>query len=210
MVAIQLILIFLLTFKIGLEIECIYLKRKLHRRSITVEMKNRLDLVLYDDDHLKIVHDGKYYAYDFYNNQIIIKNENFSCFDDYCIILHEYGHYKDIYNKKEDLKKLLILTKSLIPILFVIIICLMIGNCFFEINHRFLLFVFILELLMMTIDFIMTIRLEFVANKYAISILKQDHKYSNTCMWFYYCSMLNQIIDRFFLILTIFFFLIIS
>ena len=128
---IQPIIIFLLIFKIGLEIECIYLKRKFHKKSITVEMKNRLDLILYDNDHLKIVHGGKYYMYDFYKNQIIIKNENFSCFDDYCIILHEYGHYKDIYDKNADFKRLLMLEKLIIVILFFIIIFLIIGNCFF-------------------------------------------------------------------------------
>lgn len=198
---IQIVLILIMLLKIILEIKYHYLKKKLHNIKVSLEMKKNLDGVLYKDTNLKIIK-GSRYVYDIADKQMIIKNKSIDTLDEYCMVLHEYGHYKDIYYKTKDFNSFLVLIKKLIPIVFVIIVCIICAKYVFGIKSRVLFFLVILEIMLVFIDFLITIRLEYIADKNVLFILEQqENKYFDICKWYCYNAMINQVIDRFFLVL---------
>lgn len=199
---IQGVIIGIIIFKILLEIGYWGIKKELHTITVNLQMQQYLQEFMLNNEIQ--VRKGKRYAYDIFHKCIIIKSNTIDFLDDYCIFLHEYGHYRDLYNKKGDYHNFLIIIKTCQPIFFIFIVILSIGIKIFNISIKILIFLLLLELLFVIIDFIISIRLEIEANKEAIHILKkQTDIHMRLCMLFYCVAMIIQFIDRFFLVLFV-------
>ena len=198
---IQVILILIILFKIVLEVQYHQLKVKLKNIHVDTDMRMCVEENIYNNSEINVIQ-GKNYAYDMFKKQIVIKDTEVQSLDAYDILIHEYGHCKDLHEKSADYNRFIMLVKTFIPILYVIIFVCICMKYILGIHTKLLLFALVLALVLMIVDLIISLNLEWNANKIAIHIL-QNQSTPVHHQKFLYMAMVIQIIDRFFLILFI-------
>lgn len=202
----QINVIIVIVLKVLVEIFYFCIKNILHNISIDKVNKENLENILCTADNIIII--GKTSAYNIFLNKVVVQNKELQKLDEYLVLLHELGHYKDISNRTKDFRDFIIFLKSLILFMVIIIFSLVIVKYNFNINIKFLQFSLIIELMLLIIDFIISFKLEIDANIYAFSKLnKQLDMNKKRYKFFYYMAMVSQLLDRLFFIFIVFFLL---
>lgn len=196
----QLLIIGIIIINVILEIKCFILKKQLHKINVNSDVKTYIKELLSTDNDVNVI-SGNLNSFDIYKNQITVTSE-INKQDEFCIFVHEYGHYKDIRKFSKDIKDAMILIKFLVFILGILILVLLFGKYLLNFNNEILVFFLLLELILMIVDLVISIRLEIGANKNAYKILRtqivNDYK---ECEMFCRYTMLSQFIYRFYFVL---------
>lgn len=204
----QINVIIVIVLKVLVEIFYFCIKNILHNISIDKVNKENLENILYTADNIIII--GETSAYNIFLNKVVVQNKELQKLDEYLILLHEFGHYKDISNRTKDFRDFIIFLKSLILFMVIIIFLLVIVKYNLNINIKFLQFSLIIELMLLIVDFIISFKLEIDANIYAFSKLNQQLDLNKKRYnFFYYMAMISQLLDRLFFIFIVFFLLIV-
>lgn len=198
----QLFLSVILILCVILDIICYFYKNKMKKITINDEMQNYYENIIKQDDIQ--IKEGKVSSFNFNTKELVINNLNITTMYEYLILLHEYGHYKDYLKKPKDILNLTQFIKIVTLFLSVAIVILLGGKLLFNLNDKLLTFILIIQIVLFIIDMILTLDLEYQANKSAMDILNRLDKFNlSEDRKLYIYTMCSQMLDRF-LILQLF------